>query len=116
CQTQGISAAMELFFLLKRVYPPYYKWTYRRLSELDQGGRFATLILRLSEARCDEALWQHAWEGVPYQPERLNLKDETVELAEKIAFEVLSMMRDQKLTEGADPYLERYVDEVTRRP
>ena len=116
CQTQGISAAMELFFLLKRVYPPYYKWTYRRLSELDRGGRFATLILRLSKAHCDEALWQHAWEGVPYQPDRLNLKDETVELAENLAFEVLSMMREQKLTEGADPYLECYVDEVTRSP
>ncbi|MCR4670799.1 MAG: DUF4037 domain-containing protein, partial [Saccharofermentans sp.] len=28
CKVRGMEAAMELYFLLKRTYPPYYKWTY----------------------------------------------------------------------------------------
>ena len=27
--------ALELYFLLNKKYAPYYKWTYRALSELD---------------------------------------------------------------------------------
>ena len=40
CRAQGIEAAMELYFLLKREYPPYYKWTFRALTELDEEGIF----------------------------------------------------------------------------
>ncbi|MBO4749500.1 MAG: DUF4037 domain-containing protein [Lachnospiraceae bacterium] len=112
CQAQGVEAAMELFFLLARKYPPYYKWTYRRLCELDEGGQFARLVKALSEARCDEALWKDAWESVPYRPNVLNLKDPAVGIAEQLAGLVVTWMRREGLTQGADPYLERYVDEL----
>ena len=43
CRARGLASAMELFFLMKREYPPYYKWTYRALNELDAEGVFAAL-------------------------------------------------------------------------
>ena len=44
CHMQGLEASMQLYFLMKRVYAPYYKWIYRRLEELDQGGEYARLV------------------------------------------------------------------------
>ena len=35
CRAKGLESAMELYFLLNKKYAPYYKWTYRALSELD---------------------------------------------------------------------------------
>ena len=49
CRSQGLAAAMELYFLLKREYPPYYKWTFRALTELDRAGTFSGKIKALAE-------------------------------------------------------------------
>ena len=49
CRARGIEAAMELFFLLKREYPPYYKWTYHRLAQLDGNGEFSMVIRKLAD-------------------------------------------------------------------
>lgn len=38
CRINGMMAAMELFFLLRRKYMPYYKWAYRMLTEIDRDG------------------------------------------------------------------------------
>ena len=37
CRAQGLRSAMELYFLLRREYPPYYKWTFRAMRELEAG-------------------------------------------------------------------------------
>ena len=34
CQSEGLDSAMQLYYLMKREYPPYYKWTFRRLEEI----------------------------------------------------------------------------------
>ena len=107
CHMQGLKSAMELFFLLKRLYPPYYKWTFRRMTEVDNKGRFSGLIKQLSEAPCDVSKWDS-----PYDPHRLNTKDNIVVLTEEIASEIVAMLRAKGLTEGFDPYLERYVNEL----
>ena len=108
CREIGVSAAMELFFLLSREYPPYYKWTYKRLTELDQGGRFAALINKLSETETT----QSAWEGKAYHPDRLNTDDPAVTAAELIGSYIAGMLREKGLISGEDSYLERYVDEI----
>lgn len=108
CHMEGLEAAMELFFLLKKIYKPYYKWTYRRLCELDKEGRFSRLIKTLADEPGDKSVW----EGKGYHPNYLNLSDPLVLATERIAKELVMMMNEIGLTEGKDPYLERYVDEV----
>lgn len=110
CRLEGLKAAMEIYFLMKRVYPPYYKWTYRRLAELDGNGPFSAKIRSLAEAGCAVAFWKDR----KYNPDRPNLADPVVNLAEQIAADIVEMLRSQGLTGGTDPYLERYVDEMLR--
>ncbi len=108
CKANGLSAAMELFFLLKREYPPYYKWTFRALKDLDTGGEFADKIQELA----DTAINTMAWEDTKYHPNRPNYKDRIVSLSEETASLIVSMMREMGLTKNNNPYLESYVDEM----
>ena len=107
CQIQGLEAAMQLFFLMKRVYPPYYKWIYRKLEEIDNGGEFSVLIKRLSNADIDISYWKGE-----YNASFINISDPIVDSAEQIAALIVEMLRANNLTHNTDPYLERYVDEI----
>ena len=111
CRSQGLKSAMELFFLLKRVYPPYYKWTYRALKEIDQNGSFSGKMQELASTCINPG----AWEGTRYHPNRQNYKDRIVSLAEEIASEIVWMLREMKLVKAGGQYLENYVDEVLGR-
>ena len=93
CRAKGIRSAMELFFLLKREYPPYYKWTYRALSDLDGEGSFSAKIKEAAEER----IRTEAWEGTKYLPNRLNYKDRIVSLSEEIASEIEQMLVERDL-------------------
>ncbi|MCR4587593.1 MAG: DUF4037 domain-containing protein [Lachnospiraceae bacterium] len=108
CRAGGLQAAMELFFLLHREYPPYYKWTYRALSALDTEGSFARKIAELAE----EPVQKKAWEGTRYLPNRLNYKDRIVSLTEEIASEIEQMLEDAGIHSKRGRYLEQYVDET----
>ncbi len=110
CHLHGLEAAMQLFFLLKREYPPYYKWTYRRLCEIDQGGLFSKWVRELSEVPCDK----EAWAGKTYNGKYINLSDRVVLLSERIAETIAKMLMEQGLTDSPDPYLEKHVDEILK--
>ena len=108
CRAQGIEAAMELYFLLKREYPPYYKWTFRALNELDEEGIFTAKIKELAE----EKLNKDAWKGTRYHPNRQNYKDRIVSLSEEIASELELIMQDMGLIKTRSRYLEIHVNAV----
>ncbi len=108
CRAKGLSSAMELFFLLKREYPPYYKWTFRALSELDAEGGFAEKIRELSL----EPLRLEAWKGTRYLPTRSNYKDRIVSLSEELASEIEIMLFQSGLTRVRGRYLEAHVGAV----
>ncbi len=108
CHFEGLNSAMQLFFLMKREYPPYYKWTYRRMCEIDTEGRFSGYIKELSETVGDRSVW----EGKDYMPGYRNLSDPIVLLAERLAGLIVAMLREHGLTDGTDPYLETYVGEI----
>ena len=101
---------MELYFLLKRQYPPYYKWTFRALKDIDTTGEFAGKIQELA----DTSLNLSAWEDTKYHPNRPNYKERVVSLAEEIASLIVSIMREIGLTKNGDLYLESYVDEILK--
>ncbi len=126
CRARGLEAAMQLFFLLKRIYPPYYKWTFRALGEIDAESSFAVHIKDLAATPCSLASWEH----IKYMPDSLNVSHRVVVLSEQIA----EMLRDMLVTSGLvedwqapesssltwaegipggrEIYLEKYVDEV----
>ncbi|MBO4498167.1 MAG: DUF4037 domain-containing protein [Lachnospiraceae bacterium] len=110
CRLKGIESAMQLFFLMKREYPPYYKWTYRRLTEIDREGAFSALLRDLSLRSCNMG----AWEDRPYNPDKLNTDDETVVITEKIASHIVSMLGQRGFIRSVDPYLETHVNEVLK--
>lgn len=107
CHMQGLEASMQLYFLMKRVYAPYYKWIYRRLEELDQVGEYAMLVKKLAESDIDISHWKGT-----YKANFINISDPIIDSSEKIAKLVVKMLRDNSLISGDDPYLERYVDEI----
>ncbi|MBO4416477.1 MAG: DUF4037 domain-containing protein [Lachnospiraceae bacterium] len=111
CQTEGLESAMQLYFLMKREYPPYYKWTFRRLEEIDRsesGNKYSKLIRAFSELNCDLG----SWAGKTYSPDTLNTEDPMIKITEKIAARIVAMLKSRGFTRRSDPYLERYVDEV----
>lgn len=108
CRAQGIKSAMQLFFLLNRTYPPYYKWTFKKMEELEGTGDISELIAKLAGTYLDFS----KWEGLPYVADRLNLKDEVVSFTERIATRIATIMKDKGLVNYIDPYLEGYVGKV----
>jgi hypothetical protein len=108
CKVRGMEAAMELFFLLKRTYPPYYKWTFRALREIDEKGEFTARIQELADEKCD----LEAWEDTKYNPNRLNLKDRIVCLAEDIGYDLAELLKNEGFTNRMNPYLESDVRRV----
>lgn len=108
CRAAGLKSAMELFFLMRRVYPPYYKWTFRALSELDAEGVFSAKLRELAELKIST----EAWEGTGYHPNRLNYRDRIVSLSEEIASEIDHMLAERDLIRVRGRYLETHVSEI----
>ena len=112
CKVKGLEAAMELFFLLKRVYPPYYKWTFRALEQLDEKGELSARLRELADLRCNE----EAWEDTKYHPNRPNFKDRIVSIADDIGYDISEMLKQHGLINCMRPYLESDVQRVLRGP
>ena len=108
CKARGMEAAMELFFLLKKTYPPYYKWMFRALSDIDEKGEFASRIRELANEKCN----LEAWEDTKYNPKRLNLKDRIVCLSEDIGYDLAELLKNEGFTHHMNPYLEADVRRV----
>ena len=107
CHLNGLAASMELFFLLHRQYPPYYKWTYRRMCEIEDG-LYAQRVKDLACAVSDPSVW----EGKQYSADYINLSDPVVLSAEMVAESVIDLMSQTGLVTASNKYLEKYVDAV----
>ncbi len=111
CRLQGLEAAMELFFLLNKKYAPYYKWTYRALSEMDENGNFSGLVKNLAENVSTDVAWRY----YRYDPRNVNRNDKVVAAAEAVAEEIVNLLQAQGLISGNDSYLESYIDEILNK-
>ena len=108
CRAKGLESAMELYFLLNKKYAPYYKWTYRALSELDNEGEYTMLIKKLASTLSDDASWRF----ITYNPRSINMKDKVIATAEEIAKALVILLRNNNLIEGNDSYLEIYINGI----
>lgn len=108
CKNKGIEAAMQIFFLLNKKYPPYYKWTFRALKDLDTSNGITYLLEKMALAE----IKPEVWDNYKLVQGELNTSDQIVVLTEKIATYLVKQLRLKGFTENRDPYLERYVNEV----
>ncbi len=108
CRSIGITSAMELFFLLKKEYPPYYKWTFAAMKDLDTEGLFSAKIQEIASERINP----EAWLSTRYHPNRQNYKDSIVCLSEEIASLLEEMLADQNLIRTRGRYLEIHVKDL----
>lgn len=81
CKTRSIDAAMNILFLLRRTFAPYYKWKFRAFRELDGSEE---LVLLLEEAVVMQPDLNH-WKDYTYDPRRINTSDPLLMQFEQIA-------------------------------
>ncbi len=117
CVAKTLEAAMDLVFLLKKEYAPYYKWKktgVERMSRRRDVSPLAKELLELSEVAAARGLPMRAWEGVEYDSSIINEADSLCLLFEKMAAAFLQEMNMQGLVNGTDPFLESYVSQILR--
>lgn len=89
---------MDLVFLLNKIYPPYYKWTYKKFQTLP-------ILSNLSDY----------FEEI----NSLNLTDEKIStIIESIVFEIITELKSQKFIENINNtnFLDFYVKEISNSP
>ena len=110
CVRKGIEHAMEIAFLLKKAYAPYYKWTFRALKDIWEGPDLGSLLEELTFAE-----WQgEAWNGYVFDPTRINPRDGISETGERIAEILAKEMVRMGLTNHVELFLEAYCAELNR--
>ena len=88
---------------------PFARWSARLLLDL-LGNALDELTegLHLADEKCD----LEAWEDTKYNPNRLNLKDRIVCLAEDIGYDLAELLKNEGFTNRMNPYLESDVRRV----
>ena len=102
CRARGIEAAMTLAFLIRRTYAPYYKWTWRALTELPGCMPLAQSLKRLSLLPSQ----QPVWEMYEYSPLHPNPDDRIEQAFEEAARILADMLYAAGLTEDKTSFLE----------
>ncbi len=108
CVAKAVESAMDIWYLLNRVYAPYYKWKKKGLEKISNGTQLLDLLERI--AMCPEQ--NEAWSGMNYRATDVNKKDKKICLFEEVASIILQEMKRQNLVSGEDLFLERYVKQI----
>lgn len=117
CVIKAIETTMDIVYLLRREYAPYYKWKKKGLEKMAlRRDVFPLLqaILPLLEQAALLPVQMQAWENVEYNAALVNEKDECVVVLEKIAASILQEMIRQGLTDGTDLFLENHIRSILR--
>ena len=117
CVAKAMEAAMDLVYLLRKEYAPYYKWKKKGLEKMALRRDVFPLvheILPLLEKVAELPVQMQAWEQVSYSAAFVNEKDECVRVFENMAACILEEMKRQGLVEGEDLFLENYIRPVLR--
>lgn len=117
CVAKAMEAAMDLVYLLRKEYAPYYKWKKKGLEKMTLRRDVFPLvheILPLLEKVAELPVQMQAWEQVSYSAAFVNEKDECVRVFENMAACILEEMKRQGLVEGEDLFLENYIRPVLR--
>lgn len=110
CVSKAMESAMDIAYMLNKIYAPYYKWKRKGMEKLPILSGIGNELDRIALLEYQS----EAWEGVTYQADRLNTKDACVVAFENIARQILDELNRQELTNGKDTFLELYCDEVAK--
>lgn len=131
CIAEGMKTAMELCYLLNRVYAPYYKWmrtglekpgyTFEAKQRTEEAGdaQAATKeIVKLLDRISSLELQVKAWEHAEYDPVKVNEEDKVIVAFDRIAVALAGEMERQGLVrrktsmDGQPPFLENYIRDI----
>ena len=108
CISKAAENAMNIFYLLGKVYAPYYKWKRKGLEKLAGTSEILRVLDEIAATPCQ----MNAWQNVKYDPTVLNTGDRVVMLFEEAARLILEAMKQQGFATGHELFLEAHVNEV----
>ena len=117
CVGKAMESAMDLVYLLRKTYAPYYKWKRKGLevlAEKDTGDAFVKGILCTLDELAVLPCQAEAWESVTYDAAEINTEDKCVVLFEKIAATIVKELTALNLIRGKDTFLENYISQILR--
>ena len=115
CISKAVEAAMDIIYLLRHTYAPYYKWKKKGLEKMALQERkylFAAEILPLLDEIVMLPMQTLAWLEEKYSASEINVKDKCVELFERVAALILAELNRKKLVNGKDTFLEGYIGQI----
>lgn len=121
CMAEGMKAAMELCYLLDKVYAPYYKWMRKGMETRGRRSAAPQKIIKLLDGISRLGLQAEAWEDEVYDSAKVNHKDQIMAAFDRIAEELAGEMERQGLAQrrvsidGQPPFLENYIGDVLER-
>ena len=108
CKTRGIDSAMDILFLLRQRYAPYYKWKYRAFKELVASSEAAALIAEMAELQPDGSIWK----GYHYDARSVNRADSLVVLFDRLAGILVNELKHAGLTDSSEIFLESHYSKI----
>jgi hypothetical protein len=108
CIAKTMESAMDIVYLLNKIYAPYYKWKKLGLGNL----QYLTEVSDLLEELAETPNQKDAWADYAYDAAASNERDACIQWVEKIAKAILKELNRQGLVRGENPFLEIYVKEI----
>lgn len=109
-QAEFIKNTISMVHLLNKRYMPFYKWSFKSMTELPKLKEVQEKLQQLAVMECQNSAWQGVTrESYLYQ---LNKQDKKVELIEEICQLVIKELKAQGLTARNDDFLENHTMEI----
>ena len=117
CLGKTMEAAMDMIYLLRKTYAPYYKWKRKGLEKIASGTEKDSFVKEILGALNELAILPSqadAWEGTTYDAAVVNSKDACVVMIERVAAAIVKELSVQNLIRGKDNFLENYISQILR--
>ena len=117
CVGKAMESAMDLVYLLRKTYTPYYKWKRKGLEKIASGAdkdSFEEEVLGALNELAILSCQTEAWEEVTYDATVVNNKDACVVMIERMAASIVKELTAQNLIRGKDVFLENYISQILR--
>lgn len=108
CRAKGVESAMNLVYLLNRVYAPYYKWKRKGLEQLLK----LTQVSQLLDAIAQMESQTQVWNQLEYQADIVYTEDKVTEAFERVAKIIVQQMKQDGLTQKDDSFLENHIQVI----
>lgn len=108
CKSRSIDAAINIVFLLRKSFAPYYKWKFRAFQELDGTEE----ISRLLEEAVVMQPTLNPWEDYIYDPRKINTNDVLLMQFERIATILTDNLYACGLIDSHEIYLETHCNSI----